>query len=249
MMKNKKLMACLLAGALLVPSMAQAESAFFPDPMGTKPMGTESQEESIKIFPEKTEEEVVKEVIKEVVLTIGSDKYTLDGEEKALDAVPVVKEDRTFLPLRAVAESMGCTVEFTEAKTEVKEEAKKDEVKEEAKKDEVKDEAKKDEVKDEAKKDEVKEEPKKEEVKEQPKKEEETTPATITVKKGDVTIVMHPGETKYTVNGVEKTLDVAPYIEGDRTMVPVRFVAEALNLKVEAVYNKDGLTEKVVIKG
>ncbi|MCW2279538.1 copper amine oxidase N-terminal domain-containing protein, partial [Heliophilum fasciatum] len=35
------------------------------------------------------------------------------------------------------------------------------------------------------------------------------------------------GDTKYTVNGMEKSMDVAPYIKNSRTYMPVRYVAEA----------------------
>jgi|GEM_PF-6433270 len=41
------------------------------------------------------------------------------------------------------------------------------------------------------------------------------------------------GSTTAWVNGSRRTLDVAPRIVGDRTMVPLRFLAEALGLKVE----------------
>ncbi|KAB2953781.1 copper amine oxidase N-terminal domain-containing protein [Heliorestis acidaminivorans] len=37
-------------------------------------------------------------------------------------------------------------------------------------------------------------------------------------------------ETTYFVNGVEKTMDVAPYIKDGRTFLPVRYVAEALGI-------------------
>jgi len=38
------------------------------------------------------------------------------------------------------------------------------------------------------------------------------------------------GSTTYTLNGVEKTMDVAPYIKGDRTYMPIRYVAYALGI-------------------
>lgn len=40
-----------------------------------------------------------------------------------------------------------------------------------------------------------------------------------------------PGSTVATVNGVGKTLDVAPVISNERTFMPLRFVAENLGLK------------------
>ena len=50
------------------------------------------------------------------------------------------------------------------------------------------------------------------------------------------------GSATYTVNGTEKTADVAPFINGSRTMVPVRFAAEAFGIKVIPTYNPDGTT-------
>jgi hypothetical protein len=38
------------------------------------------------------------------------------------------------------------------------------------------------------------------------------------------------GSTTYTLNGVEQTMDVAPYIKGDRTYMPIRYVAYALGI-------------------
>ena len=72
---------------------------------------------------------------------------------------------------------------------------------------------------------------------------------TVTIVDGDTTIVMTIGETTYTVNGEEKTMDVAPVIgSSDRTYVPVRFVAEALGYEVTALYAADGTTSSVVFQ-
>lgn len=71
----------------------------------------------------------------------------------------------------------------------------------------------------------------------------------VTIVDGDTTVVMNIGETTYTVNGEEKTMDVAPVIgSGDRTYVPVRFVAEALGYKVTPLYAADGTTASVVFQ-
>lgn len=208
MMKKRTLVACLLMGALLVPSMAQAETAFFPDPTGTQPIHTETNPQSIHIEKLDANAEVVKDndekdagqaedqkVLKKVTLTIGSTTFhmckTVCGEEGTMDVAPMIKDNRTFIPLRAVSEALGATVDFVEATDE--------------------------------------------------------TPATITVVKGETTIVMTPDVTTYTVNGEEKTLDAAPFIEGDRTMVPIRFIAEGFGYEVEAIANDAGLTDKVVI--
>ena len=69
---------------------------------------------------------------------------------------------------------------------------------------------------------------------------------TVTIVNNDTTIVMTVGETTYTVNDAEKTMDVAPVIgSGDRAYVPVRFVAEALGYTVTPLYAADGTTASV----
>ena len=61
-----------------------------------------------------------------------------------------------------------------------------------------------------------------------------------------VTVVrMTLGQTTYTVGGVQKTMDVAPIIRQSRTMLPVRYVAEALGAKVDW----DGKTSTAIITG
>ena len=71
---------------------------------------------------------------------------------------------------------------------------------------------------------------------------------TVTYTLGDTKIVMTIGEKTYTVNGEEKTMDVAPEITGERTYVPVRFVGEALGFKVTALYAADNTTASVVFQ-
>ena len=71
---------------------------------------------------------------------------------------------------------------------------------------------------------------------------------TVTYILGDTTIVMTIGDTTYTINGVEKSMDVAPEITGDRTYVPVRFVAEGLGFKVTPLYADNGTTASVVFE-
>ncbi|MEE0547401.1 MAG: copper amine oxidase N-terminal domain-containing protein [Peptococcaceae bacterium] len=71
----------------------------------------------------------------------------------------------------------------------------------------------------------------------------------VTIVDGDTTVVMNIGETTYTVNGEEQTMDVAPVIgSSDRTYVPVRFVAEALGYKVTPLYAADNTTASVVFQ-
>ncbi|GEA16855.1 hypothetical protein E308F_31010 [Moorella sp. E308F] len=47
-----------------------------------------------------------------VVVWIGKNTYTVNGQQKVMDTVPVIKNDRTMIPLRAVAEGLGCEVRW-----------------------------------------------------------------------------------------------------------------------------------------
>ena len=53
------------------------------------------------------------------------------------------------------------------------------------------------------------------------------TPAETTIE-----LKMTVGKTTYTLNGEQKTMDVAPLIINSRTMLPVRYVAEALGAEI-----------------
>jgi hypothetical protein len=55
---------------------------------------------------------------------------------------------------------------------------------------------------------------------------------TINATKGPTTISLHIGSTQATVNGQPQTLDVAPFIVGATTYVPLRFVAQSLGAQV-----------------
>ena len=51
---------------------------------------------------------------------------------------------------------------------------------------------------------------------------------TVTIRRGEKTIALTIGQTAYTADGVAQTLDAPAEIMGGRTMVPIRFVSEAL---------------------
>ena len=68
----------------------------------------------------------------------------------------------------------------------------------------------------------------------------------VTAELNGVTVVMTIGSAEYTVNGEAKTADVAPFINGSRTMVPVRFVAEAFGIKVIPTYDENGATADIL---
>jgi len=45
-----------------------------------------------------------------IILQIGNKNFTVNGETKTLDSPPVIKNNRTLLPIRAVVEALGGTV-------------------------------------------------------------------------------------------------------------------------------------------
>lgn len=57
------------------------------------------------------------------------------------------------------------------------------------------------------------------------------------------------GQSKYTVNGVEKAMDVAAFEEGGRTYLPVRFVAEALGVSSDNVLWNQADWSVTILKG
>lgn len=57
------------------------------------------------------------------------------------------------------------------------------------------------------------------------------------------------GNTTYTVNGIEKTMDVAPYIKDDRTYMPIRYVAMALGVAEQNIMWDDSAKTATLIKG
>ncbi len=66
---------------------------------------------------------------------------------------------------------------------------------------------------------------------------------TINATKGSTTVSLHIGSTQATVNGQAQTLDVAPFIVGATTYMPLRFVAQSLGARV----NYDDGTQLVSI--
>ena len=60
---------------------------------------------------------------------------------------------------------------------------------------------------------------------------------------------MYIDSTTYEIDGVEEELDVAPFVEDDRTFVPVRFIAEAFAAEADWTTGPDtGRTEEVTLK-
>lgn len=66
---------------------------------------------------------------------------------------------------------------------------------------------------------------------------------TVTVEKGDVKIELVIDKDEATVNGEVRKLDTCPVIVADRTMVPLRFIGEALSCNVQYA----SLTKQILI--
>lgn len=112
-----------------------------------------------------------------IVLTIGEPIMKVNGEEKEIDpgadTAPVIINERTLLPVRAVIEELGGSAQWSGADREV------------------------------------------------------------ILNKDDNEIRLTIESTTAYLNGEEYTLDTAPVIINDRTMLPIRFIAESLGLGVD----------------
>ncbi len=123
-----------------------------------------------------------------IAMTIGNAIMLANGKLMEIDpgvnTVPVLKDARTMLPIRAVIEAMGGTVDYTASQQK------------------------------------------------------------ITVKWQSKTVLMWIGSKTIQVDGVQKTIDVAPYYsDTGRTMIPMRFVVENLGCSIDW----DGATRTATI--
>ena len=121
-----------------------------------------------------------------LTLQIGNPQMTVDSESVNIDdggTTPVIIDNRTLLPVRAVVEAVGGTVEW----------------------------------------------------------DGDTRTTTLTYK-SDVIKLTIDSNTAY-LNDIAQTLDVTPVIINDRTMLPIRFIAESFKFTV----NWDGDTQTVTI--
>ncbi|WP_458412891.1 copper amine oxidase N-terminal domain-containing protein [Schinkia sp. CFF1] len=73
------------------------------------------------------------------------------------------------------------------------------------------------------------------------------TPADGNARVGEV--VFKVGQTTYTEAGVEKTMDVAPFIEASRTYLPVRFVAKSVGVEGSNILFDEATRQVTIIKG
>ena len=100
-------------------------------------------------------------------------KVLLDGKQIQFDQQPVLESNRTLVPLRAVFEALGMTVEWDQESR------------------------------------------------------------TVTAVNSDTVIRLTVGDTTAYVNGAPVQLETAAKMVADRTLVPVRFIAESAGLQVE----------------
>lgn len=111
-----------------------------------------------------------------LTMQIGNPVMTVNGIEKPIDAegsTPVIINDRTLLPVRAVVEEMGGTVAW------------------------------------------------------------DGNTQTVTLNYNDDEIKLVIDSLTATLNGSAQTLDAAPTIINDRTMLPIRFIAESFKFNVD----------------
>lgn len=111
----------------------------------------------------------------EIILQINNPNMTVNGTEKPIDedgTVPVIVNDRTLLPVRAVAEEMGGTVQWNG----------------------------------------------------------DTKTVTLSYNEYEIKLVIDDN-TAY-LNGTAQILDTAPAIINERTMLPIRFIAESFKFNV-----------------
>jgi uncharacterized Fe-S center protein len=121
-----------------------------------------------------------------IVLRIGEPSITVNGLVEPIDGngtVPVIQDDRSLLPARAVVEAMGGRAEWDAAAR------------------------------------------------------------AVTLTHNDVVIRMTVGSTTFYLNDVSRTMDAAPIIINDRTMLPIRFIAEGFGCDV----SWDGATQTVTL--
>lgn len=166
-MKNK--IFCFLTALLLAVSMVD-----FPV-YATQPTASPAvREEFYQQLADLVSKDDYSKFFGEMKLRIGSNILIVDGEKQIMDVAPEVVNNRTMLPIRAVAETAGAEVNWVQ----------------------------------------------------------DTSTVLIESVGGD-TIQCAIGSPTIMVNSQASQMDVTPYVKQNRTYLPVRAVAEALELEVE----------------
>jgi hypothetical protein len=110
---------------------------------------------------------------KGVVMQIKSSVAWINDQTVKIDAPPLLRNSRTYVPIRFISEAFGAKVTY------------------------------------------------------QPK----TKPPSVLIQRNHQTIELTTGSTKATVNGKSYTLDAPPFIDQNRMMVPIRFLADIWNMQ------------------
>ena len=124
-----------------------------------------------------------------ITMQIGNPVMTVNGEEKAIDeqgTAPVIIDNRTLLPVRAIVEEIGGGVAW-----------------------------------------------------------DEETRTVLLGYKDDIIILEADNHTAY-LNESKQELDVAPTVINDRTMLPIRFIANGFGFDVD--WNEDTQTVTITLK-
>ena len=74
---------------------------------------------AIVAWDEKTQKITVKKDNVEIIMFIGKDTATVNNEEIILECPVFVESDRTYTPLRLIAENLGATVEWNSESEQV----------------------------------------------------------------------------------------------------------------------------------
>ncbi len=125
---------------------------------------------------------------KTVILSIGSSQIIVDDGLVQCDVAPEIRQNRTFVPLRAVSEIFDAQCGYDAGQR------------------------------------------------------------LVTISRDGQEIAMTVGAEHYSLNGEEKPLDAPAYIAQDRTMVPVRFIAEAFGSVVKVTYDDAGAVADVMFQ-
>ncbi|MDO4531953.1 MAG: stalk domain-containing protein, partial [Bacillota bacterium] len=134
----------------------------------------------------KADEPVPEQKDMTMVLYIDQLTYLLNNTPVMNDMAPMIRSERTALPIRTVAENLGASVAWKEADRKV------------------------------------------------------------TITKADTVIEIFIGEPIAIVNGDPVELDMAAFIENDRTYMPLRFVAEHLGANV--IWDGNAKTVTITLK-
>ena len=128
-----------------------------------------------------------------VILSIGSKQMIVNNGVVQMDAAPVIRDGRTYVPLRALGDIFGAQCSY------------------------------------------------------------DTETGQILVRKAvsqneQTTVVLTVGASTYQRNGETDTMDAPAYIVNGRTMVPVRFVAEALGIVLKPTYTESGAVADILFQ-